>query len=84
MNTDITRLVLDVDGDDVFASKEAVAMRLDDLGKVRVINSETVGTGVYRFTIYIHECNSIVTKESVMALIASIGNVQVVSVDDGK
>ena len=78
------RIVIDIDGDDALATKEAVAMRLDNFGKVRVINSAYVSGSTYSFTIYIYDCNLIVTKESVMALIASLGNARVVSVDDGR
>ena len=32
------RVVIDIEGNDTLATKEAVAMRLEDLGRVRVVN----------------------------------------------
>lgn len=32
------RITIDIDGDDTLATKEAVAMRLEDLGNVRVVS----------------------------------------------
>jgi hypothetical protein len=32
------RIVIDIDGDDDFATKEAVAMRLEPFGKIRVVS----------------------------------------------
>lgn len=34
------RLIIDIDGDDTLATKEAVAMALEHLGKVRVVKVE--------------------------------------------
>ena len=34
----MVRVVIDIDGEDELATKEAVAMRLEDLGRVRVVN----------------------------------------------
>ena len=39
MNTEFVRIVADVElRDDVFATKEAVAVRLEPLGKVRIVS----------------------------------------------
>ena len=39
MNTEFVRIVADVElQDGVFATKEAVAMRLEPLGKIRVVS----------------------------------------------
>ena len=32
------RIVIDIDGEDELATKEAVAMRLEPLGKVRIVS----------------------------------------------
>lgn len=34
----MVRITIDIDGDDLLATKEAVAMRLEDLGRVRVVS----------------------------------------------
>lgn len=34
----MVRIVIDIDGDDDLATKEAVAMRLEPLGKIRVVS----------------------------------------------
>ena len=34
----MVRIVIDIDGEDELATKEAVAMRLEDLGRVRVVS----------------------------------------------
>lgn len=39
MNTEFVRITVDIElRDDVFATKEAVALRLEPLGKVRVVS----------------------------------------------
>lgn len=34
----MVRVIIDIDGDDTLATKEAVAMRLEPLGKVRIVS----------------------------------------------
>ncbi len=34
----MVRIVIDIDGDDMLVTKEAVAMRLEPLGNVRVVS----------------------------------------------
>lgn len=41
----MVRVIIDIDGDDTLATKEAVAMRLEDLGQVRVVKIEVNGKG---------------------------------------
>lgn len=41
------RIVIDIDGDDTLATKEAVAMRLEGLGRVRIVKIYVNGDEKY-------------------------------------
>lgn len=74
------RITIDIDGDDTLAAKEAVACRLEELGRVRIVQIKPVGTGIYRLTVDVDGDDSRAGKSVVTTLLAPLGNLQVVSI----